>query len=205
MCAACRFRDEMRTPPSPHRTRRFAVLFAGTWLALSCAGTEAARQGGPETTVSPAFAATATQASSGSSCGGPEDPGAAARFQWPVNGRVTSRFGQRGRRPHRGIDISARRGSAVRAAAAGTVVFSDRKRNYGRVVILAHPGGYETLYAHNQENLVWDGTHVKQGQTIAEIGSTGNAAGAHLHFEVRHARRALDPLACLPLRTTRRP
>jgi murein DD-endopeptidase MepM/ murein hydrolase activator NlpD len=122
-----------------------------------------------------------------------------------VNGRVTSRFGQRGRKPHHGIDISARRGSPVRAAAAGKVVFSDRKRNYGRVVILAHAGGYETLYAHNQDNLVWDGTHVKQGQLIAELGSTGNAKGPHLHFEVRHGKRALDPLTCLPLRTTRRP
>jgi murein DD-endopeptidase MepM/ murein hydrolase activator NlpD len=100
--------------------------------------------------------------------------------------------------PHEGIDISSRGGFAVRAAAAGTVAFSDRKPGYGRVIILTHPGGYKTVYAHNQDNLVAPGARVAQGALIADMGRTGEASGPHLHFEVRKGDRPLDPLACLP-------
>ena len=177
----------------------------GMCVALACAHAENTQPQDSRKPVPVGHAEPRLQPASSFSCGDPTGAGPAVAFRWPVRGKVTSRFGERGRKSHRGIDVSARRGTGVRAAAAGRVVFSDHKRDYGRVVILEHAGGYETVYAHNQENLVWDGTHVQQGQLIAEVGSTGNAKGPHLHFEVRIANRAIDPLSCLPIRTTRRP
>jgi murein DD-endopeptidase MepM/ murein hydrolase activator NlpD len=140
-----------------------------------------------------------------SSCGEPAGAGPAVAFRWPAEGEVTSRFGRRRGKAHRGIDISGYYGAAVRAAAAGEVVFSERKRGYGRVVILKHAGGYETVYAHLQDNFVLDGAQIRQGQVIADMGSSGTSSGPHLHFEVRFAKRAVDPLACLPRRTAKRP
>ena len=140
-----------------------------------------------------------------SSCADPKGNGPAVALRWPVKGKVTSGFGGRGREPHRGIDIAARYGTTVRAAAAGRVVFSARKRGYGRVVILEHAGRISTVYAHNQDNFVLTGSRVEQGQEIAEVGATGNATGPHLHFEVRVANRNMNPLDCLPLRATRQP
>jgi len=131
---------------------------------------------------------------------GPANGARPPAFRWPAPGAVTSPFGMRRGHPHEGIDISSRSGMAVRAAAAGTVVFSDRKAGYGRVIILKHEGGYETVYAHNQDNLVMRGARVKQGQVIADMGNTGESSGPHLHFEVRVGSRPVDPRSCLPAR-----
>ncbi len=84
------------------------------------------------------------------------------------------------------------------------MVFSGEKGEYGRVVILRHAGNYETVYAHNMDTFVLEGADVEKGQPIADMGSTGNSTGPHLHFEVRVRDQALDPLACLPIRTTTR-
>jgi murein DD-endopeptidase MepM/ murein hydrolase activator NlpD len=135
-------------------------------------------------------------------CGGADEPPVVLR--WPARGSVTSGFGSRNGRQHDGIDISGYHGAIVRAAADGTVVFSGRKRTYGRVVILEHGGGLETVYAHNTDNFVVAGSRVRQGQGIADMGSTGRSTGPHLHFEVRLANRPVDPLACLPERSTTR-
>ena len=137
------------------------------------------------------------------SCGGATSAKAPA-FRWPARGVVTSPFGMRGKRPHEGIDISYRSGMAVRAAAPGTVVFSDTKSGYGRVIVVRHAGGYETLYAHNEDNLVRPGAHVEPGELIADMGSSGEASGPHLHFEIRVGGRPIDPLACLPARAQAR-
>ncbi len=185
----------MRTP----RVRnRFACV--GICAALGCAHAEQARPGEPATPGSVEHAASPSDAASAASCADQTGAAPPVAFHWPLDGEVTSLFGKRGEKPHRGIDISARYGTAVRAAAAGRVVFSDRKRNYGRVVVIAHSGGYRTVYAHTQDAYVGPGAHVQQGQVIAEVGATGNARGPHLHFEVRLANRAMDPLACLPMR-----
>ena len=142
--------------------------------------------------------------SSVSPCGQPSASASLPDFHWPTQGPVTSGFGERGRRSHQGIDISGYNGRAVRAAADGRVVFSERKRGYGRVVILEHGHGYRTLYAHNQDNLVWNGVQVKRGRVIAEMGSSGRASGPHLHFEVQVDGRPVDPLGCLPSRDATR-
>lgn len=128
------------------------------------------------------------------------------RFAWPVRGAINSRFGWRGSRRHEGIDIKARKGTPIQAAEAGRVIYSGRLSDYGRVVILKHAGRYSSVYAHNHRNRVNKGDFVEKGQTIAEVGKTGNASGSHLHFEVRRDRVAQDPLRYLPkdARTARR-
>ncbi len=117
---------------------------------------------------------------------------------WPVQGRLSSRFGRRHGRDHEGVDVAARPGTPVVAAAAGKVIYSGRLGDYGLVVIVKHVGDVSTVYAHNRRNLVRKGEFVEQGQRIAELGSTGNATGPHLHFEVRRGQRAVDPLRHLP-------
>ncbi len=120
-------------------------------------------------------------------------------FSWPVrDARILSAFGApRGGRPHKGVDL---RGSddRIRAAAAGRVTFAGNMRGYGKTVIVEHPGGLRTLYAHNADNRVRAGERVERGQWIARVGSSGNATGRHCHFEVQRNGVAVDPLSYLP-------
>jgi murein DD-endopeptidase MepM/ murein hydrolase activator NlpD len=120
------------------------------------------------------------------------------RFSWPVKGRLTSRFGLRGNRPHEGIDLGAPHGTPIHAAEAGRVIHSGRFGAYGKVVILKHAGAYRSVYAHAQRLFVEKGDFVERGQKIAEVGATGRATGPHLHFEIRRGEVAHDPLAYLP-------
>lgn len=99
---------------------------------------------------------------------------------------------------HSGLDLRAREGSPVYAAADGVVVESGSSGAYGNVVILHHEGGLRTLYAHHERNLVRAGERVRRGQPIALVGHTGNATGDHLHFEVRWKDGTVDPRAVLP-------
>ncbi len=118
---------------------------------------------------------------------------------WPVEGRVSSRYGPRWGRVHEGIDIAAKTGTPVRAAESGRVIYSGSGLGaYGNVLILKHEGRYSTVYAHNRRNRVKKGDFVERGQVIALVGATGNATGPHLHFEVRRGRRAVDPSSVLP-------
>ncbi len=120
---------------------------------------------------------------------------------WPTVGRLSSRFGPRKKRMHDGIDIAAKEGTPVIAAAPGVVVYADAKlTGYGNLIIVRHTSDMFTAYAHNQKNLVKRGEKVAAGQKIAYVGSTGRASGAHLHFEVRRGETAVDPLAYLPKR-----
>jgi len=120
-------------------------------------------------------------------------------FAWPIEGPVTSTFGRRRMGWHRGIDIKAERGAVVFSAASGVVVSSDREVRYGRVVKIEHDGGFLTVYAHNEENLVEAGMRVSAGDPIATIGRTGRATGHHLHFEIRRDGSVYNPLYLLPL------
>ena len=123
-------------------------------------------------------------------------------LQWPIDqGRLTSHFGLRGNACHQGIDIAAPRGTAVRAADAGKVVFSGRQNGYGKMVILRHAKGHHTLYAHLQRLYVKGKQKVRRGQRIAKVGSSGRSTGPHLHFEVRVNGRMLDPMSFLPQKT----
>lgn len=115
-------------------------------------------------------------------------------FIWPVAGEIASKFGPRGETFHDGIDISAPEGSPIRVIERGEVIYSDRLRGYGNLVIVRHPGGFVSVYAHNKSNLVREGQKVAQGEVIGEVGSTGRASAPHLHFEIRKDNIAQDPL-----------
>lgn len=119
-------------------------------------------------------------------------------FAWPIDGPVSSRFGRRRGGWHRGVDITADLGAPIAAAAAGIVVASGWESRYGRVIKIAHPSAFVTIYAHNSENGVEVGDRVAAGQAIGRIGRTGRASAHHLHFEIRHAGLAYNPLYLLP-------
>lgn len=98
---------------------------------------------------------------------------------------------------HNGIDLAAPYGTPVYASAGGTVALAGWYGEYGYCVILDHPDDTRTLYAHNSRLKVLPGETVLQGQLIAEVGSTGNSTGNHLHFEIRTPEGFLDPLLYL--------
>ncbi len=116
----------------------------------------------------------------------------------PTQGRVTSEFGMRKGRAHKGIDIANKSGTPIYAALDGVVVFSGVQRGYGNVVLIEHPDFVITVYAHNEKNLVKVNDKVKRGQHIANMGSTGNSTGPHLHFEYRVKGTAINPRKVLP-------
>jgi len=123
------------------------------------------------------------------------------RLLWPVDdGNYVRGFGYvRTTRPdlrHDGVDISAPVGTVVRAAADGIVAYSDNGiRGYGNCVLILHPNGWVTLYAHNSRTTVQPGWRVRRGERIALVGSTGISRGPHVHFELIDGGRATDPLA----------
>ena len=117
--------------------------------------------------------------------------------------RISSRFSKsrkhpvlRIRRPHRGVDYAAPRGTAIRATGTGRVSFAGRKGGYGKTVLLAHGNGYTTLYAHLSRYAkgIRREARVRQGQVIGYVGSTGIATGPHLHYEFRINGVHRDPL-----------
>ncbi len=120
-------------------------------------------------------------------------------WRWPIDGPVSSRFGTREHGAwHNGLDIAAREGTAVHAALAGEVSFAGTQGNFGRLVVLDHGRGLTTWYAHLKSFDVRRGQKIGQGEAIAESGSSGNARGPHLHFEVRRDGKPIDPLVVLP-------
>lgn len=132
---------------------------------------------------------------------------AAAGMPWEraVNGpsRVSSGYGER-RDPftrrrdfHAGIDLAAPHGTEIRPLMPGTVSFSGWKSGYGKVIIIQHDDGVETVYGHNSANLVAKGDRVDMDSVIGQVGSTGRSTGPHLHLEVRQNGRPVDPVAYL--------
>jgi lipoprotein NlpD len=129
-------------------------------------------------------------------------PAAKARkleFIWPLRGPVTSWFGVRKGRRHDGIDIAAKKGTPIRAAEKGKVIYSDDEiPGYGNLIIIEHAGGFHSVYAHNSRNRVDVDAFVRREQVVGEVGETGRAKGPHLHFEIRKDQRAVDPMKYLP-------
>lgn len=109
---------------------------------------------------------------------------ATGAFLMPTRGRISSRYGMRNGRMHRGLDIAASTGTAIKAADGGKVVFTGYKGAYGNMVEIDHGNGYRTRYAHCSKILVKTGTKVYKGQHIANVGNTGRSTGPHLHLEV---------------------
>jgi murein DD-endopeptidase MepM/ murein hydrolase activator NlpD len=108
------------------------------------------------------------------------------------------RFGPRGARFHSGVDYTAARGTAIAAAGAGEVTYAGALAGgWGRVVTIGHGADVRTMYAHLSSIRVRVGQRVEAGETIGLVGSSGNASGPHLHFEVRVRGAAVDPLTAL--------
>lgn len=139
-------------------------------------------------------------------------PGVDSGFTWPARGRMTQSYGCTGlssnpargscRHFHDGIDIAGYRGTWIRAAADGVVSYigwnpwDNAPRAF--MVVVAHAGGYETLYGHVlPTRRVRVGEFVKKGEVIGHMGSTGRSSGVHLHLEIRRGRTTLNPLAFL--------
>lgn len=121
-------------------------------------------------------------------------------YVWPARGTFTSGYGWRWGRMHRGIDIAGPVGTPVVAAASGVVVRSGwNSGGYGNVVDIRHRDGSMTRYAHNSRLLVREGQQVAQGQSIAQMGSTGYSTGPHCHFEIHlPGNGTVNPIAYLP-------
>ncbi len=130
-------------------------------------------------------------------------PSGSLRFTgyiWPAEGILTSGYGWRWGRMHRGIDIAGPVGTPIFAAAPGVVTYAGwNDGGYGNLVEIEHPDGSLTVYAHNSRVLVNEGQQVAQGDQISEMGSTGRSTGPHLHFEIHpNGQGAINPMALLP-------
>ncbi|MDX2232796.1 MAG: peptidoglycan DD-metalloendopeptidase family protein [Leptolyngbyaceae cyanobacterium bins.349] len=132
----------------------------------------------------------------------PSAPGQMNGMIWPTKGVLTSGYGWRWGRMHKGIDIAGPIGTPIVAAAEGRITYAGwNSGGYGYLVEIQHPDGSLTLYAHNNRILVQVGQEVDQGQQIAEMGSTGYSTGPHLHFEVHPTGRgAVNPMPFLQAR-----
>jgi murein DD-endopeptidase MepM/ murein hydrolase activator NlpD len=135
---------------------------------------------------------------------GPIQPGSGSGLIWPVSGPVVSGFGSRtingSYEFHPGIDIAVPSGTPIRAAAAGTVIFTEPESSsggYGNYTCIDHGGGLSTCYAHQEVFEVSAGQQVSQGQVIGLSDCTGYCFGPHLHFEVRVNGEVTDPMAYL--------
>ena len=119
---------------------------------------------------------------------------------WPVSsGWISSGFGERNdpftgkKARHNGLDFAGIKGSEVVAVASGAVIWSGTRQGYGKLLEIDHGNGYVTRYAHNDELLVKDGDSITAGQEIAKMGATGRASSPHVHFEVLHKGKAVNP------------
>ncbi|WP_413231513.1 peptidoglycan DD-metalloendopeptidase family protein [Microbulbifer aggregans] len=119
------------------------------------------------------------------------------KWRWPVRGPLIARF-QPNNPLRKGVDIGGEKGESVQAAADGTVIYAGSAlRGYGKLLIIKHSEEFLSAYAHNHKLLVGEGTAVKAGQRIAELGSSGTDRNM-LHFEIRKDGQPVDPLTYLP-------
>lgn len=127
----------------------------------------------------------------------PTDP---IEFDWPVDeARMTRGFLTAKRRSHWGIDLANIKGTPILASERGIVIYTGRGfRGYGNLIVIEHNEQWATLYSHLDRISVNEGDVVERGQVIGKMGRTGRASGVHLHFEIRHNRQPVNPLAYLP-------
>jgi murein DD-endopeptidase MepM/ murein hydrolase activator NlpD len=125
--------------------------------------------------------------------------GALPKFRWPANGRVITAYGPTTNgQQNDGINIALPENTPVKAAEDGVVAYAGNElKGYGNLVLVRHPNGYVTAYAHAKELVVKRGDQVKRGQVIARSGQTGNVNAPQLHFEIRKGASPLDPMRFL--------
>ncbi len=128
----------------------------------------------------------------------PYETGASVPSHWPldVQGFVTRGQVTPGvpAESHHGIDIAVPIGTPIRASGGGTVIAAGYDPDYGLFVLLRHPSGYETMYGHTSRLLAAEGDDVQAGQVIGLSGNSGRSTAPHLHFEIRHDGKSVDPL-----------
>jgi len=120
------------------------------------------------------------------------------KFEKPCEGTLSSRYGSREGRMHKGVDICGDEGTAITTADNGVVIYSDwDDSGYGYMIEIDHGNGYKTLYAHCSKLYAKVGDNVEKGDVIAAMGNTGRSTGTHLHFEVieTSSGRSIDPLS----------
>lgn len=125
------------------------------------------------------------------------------KLHLPIKGDLAGRFGsprEDGGTTWKGLFIRAAAGQAVKAVAAGQVVFSDWLRGFGNIIIIDHGGGFMSLYGNNESLYKQAGASVKAGDAIASVGNSGGIADSGLYFELRHQSRPFDPLAWVSLK-----
>ncbi len=115
-------------------------------------------------------------------------------FIKPTYGTLTSRYGTRWNRQHKGIDIGGSYNSPIKAADGGVVTYAGWMSGYGNYVVINHENGYQTAYGHCASLSVSVGDRVAKGDVIAKMGNTGRSTGTHLHFEVRKNGQYVNPL-----------
>jgi murein DD-endopeptidase MepM/ murein hydrolase activator NlpD len=159
---------------------------------------------GPDSASLPAFESPAADTAAADSAADAEDDSAARPHstlphRWPLAARgfVTRGHLARIRGSHPGMDIAVASGSRILASGGGTVAEVGEDSVYGRFVRIAHPDGYESLYAHASALLVRARDRVPEGRVIALSGSTGVSTAPHLHFEIRKDGRPVDPAALI--------
>jgi lipoprotein NlpD len=120
-------------------------------------------------------------------------------FIWPLKGKITKKFSSNKNAPHKGIDITALKGTTIRAAKAGKVIYCDDGiPGYGNLIILEHNRGLSSVYAHNSKMFVKVGDKVRAGSAISKIGNTGLSNGYSLLFEIRKNAIPVNPRNYLP-------
>ena len=116
-------------------------------------------------------------------------------FAWPVKGKVISSFGSKGDGvKNDGINIAAKKGTPIKSAEAGIVVYAGNElKGYGNLLLIRHEKNFMSAYAHADKLLVKTGDVVAKGDKIATVGTTGNVKQPQLHFEIRKKTKSVDP------------
>ncbi len=206
---ALRAGQKLTIPRTRHHTvgrgdTRFTIsyLYGVPWADIAVANgvdAAAALRPGQKLLIPSVVAAATSPAVSAAASATPN----AARFAWPLAGLVRRGFTARGTSAnyHEGLDIRTPVGTAVRASAAGKVVFAGAEpRQFGNLVVIEHEGGWQSAYAFLSRITVKEGDDVRAGERVGLSGQTGMARGPELHFEIRRANRPLDPAGQLPPR-----
>lgn len=174
------------TQPRPARVRTATLLLLSAFIFQGCAFA-------PKSSLRmPAFRLMGKDAALDKK----PTPKGNVELAWPTvpTARMTRGF-KSGRRPHDGIDLAAPIGTPIFASHSGTVMYAGAEfSGYGNVVIIESENGWISLYSHCHRIHVSEGDQIELGEKIATIGNTGNARGAHLHFELRRGRKPVDPL-----------
>jgi murein DD-endopeptidase MepM/ murein hydrolase activator NlpD len=175
----------------------FTESAAGGALGTTQATTVASTVATPAGAAVPAAAATQVAKPATSAVPARVVPKSVTLWVRPNGGPLSSPFGRRWGRMHKGIDLAGSYGSSIVAATAGTVYFTGPEQGYGRIIKVQDSDGTQTWYAHMSRYLVKPGDHVQAGQRIAFVGVAGDATGPNLHFEVHVGGQPVDPLPFL--------